>query len=56
MTTTTHHRHWRYDCGTGIYDIDDMRQGQLHVEIYTSPTGRSVRLFVNGKEIKWRDL
>lgn len=50
------HKSWVYDLGDGEYSVDEMNADNLHVEIYTSPTGRSLRLYVNGKPIKWKDL
>jgi len=50
------HRSWRYNHNDGVYYGGDMATDKVHVEIYVSATGRSQRVFVNGTEIKWREL
>lgn len=38
--------------GLGAYEVIDLDVGDRHVQVSVSPTGRSVRVFVDGTEAK----
>jgi len=48
------HRHWTYTGRSGIRHVHEMRTDRLKIELYVSPTGRSQRVFINGKEAQWK--
>lgn len=38
--------------GRGPHRFLDVWAGERHVQVYVSPTGRSVRVYVDGQEVK----